>query len=154
MSATTGGALKAHLESPDLALGVAVFRDRAPKDQRLPFIVVTEGIAITPERHGDHQDPAANPGVSEVAQVSLFQAWRGSDGKPAEDYTLARKVYRALHGSKLLTAPTTVYGVAVSLWTRVPAVDGPPGRGAAPGAAEAANVVHDAFTLTIRRNLT
>lgn len=146
MSATTSGALKAHIEG--LGLHLSVFRDAAPPDQPLPFAVVQESISNVPERDGDYGDHEVSHGTAEEAQVSLFQQWRTTDGRAAENYRLADTLVAMLHGAQLRDAPTRVYGVRVNGRVRVPprptsAAEGPNG----------ANVVQDTIMLTIRRNL-
>jgi hypothetical protein len=148
MSATTSGAIKAHLESA--GLGISVYRDLAPQGAALPFAVVTEGISQVPDRDGDLGDQEAKHTWREEVQVSLFQTWRTPDGKPGEDYTLVGRLLEALDGCRLRTAPTTVYGVRVNGRVRLAAVDAPGGADGSDGA----NVVHDAITATVRRNLT
>lgn len=146
MSATTSGALKAHLERA--GLGLPFFRDAAPQDQVLPFGVIQEAVAVVPDRDGDlgEQGPGAHS-AAEEAQVTVFQEWRTTDGRAAEAYDLPDRVLRTLHGARLTTAPATVYGVRVGGRVRFPPASS---AGASPNGA---NVVQDVFTLTIRRNL-
>jgi hypothetical protein len=150
MSATTAGALKAYIET--LGLGVTVFRDRAPKDAPLPLVIIQEGISMVPDRDGDFGDPAAVHGVAEQAQVSLFQAWRKPDGTAGETYTLPGDLVASLQGAQLPTAPTRVYGVRVIGKVRIPGIDAP-GGGAVADNADGGNVIHDAITVELRRNL-
>lgn len=148
MSATTAGAVKAHLEAA--GTGIPWFRDLAPQDQALPFGTIQEGISLTLDRDGDHQDPNATQGVREGAQVTIFQAFRGADGKAAEDFTLVGRVIKALHGTRLVTSPTTTYGVTVRGRVRQPRVDA---RGSTGDASDRANIVQDVLTIEIARNL-
>lgn len=112
MAASLGGAIKALLEGQ--ALGVPVFRDRAPDNQPLPYIVVYEGIAIVAEpAFNAYDDPEGH--VTELAQVSLYQKWRDEvTGALAESYTLADAMTLALHRNRLTTAPFHVAGMRVT----------------------------------------
>jgi hypothetical protein len=151
MAATTSGALKAWLEGGDL--GLPFFRDRAPKDQGLPFGVITEAIAITPVRTGDFGDQTAERVVDEMAQVSVYEVWRTADGRPAEDYERPGKVYKRLHGAVLSTPKPGV--VKVTGERRTPDVAGPQadtsGLAAVQSGADGSNVVASHFTVMIRR---
>lgn len=150
MSATTGGAIKAHLERPTGPVrGVAWYRDRAPKDAPMPCGVIQEGIGQTRVPMGDTQDPDADKVVLELVQVTLFQTWRSADGKAAENYTLPGLVWKDLDGARPATAPTGVSGMAVRGRVRTPAVDG---VGAGLDPANGANVVQDVFTIAITRS--
>lgn len=112
MAASLGGAIKALLESQ--GLGVPVFRDRAPANQSLPYVVVYEGIAVVPEvAFNAYDDPEGH--VSELVQVSLYQQWRDSlTGGLVESYTLADAMTLALHRNHLTTAPFHVAGMRVT----------------------------------------
>jgi hypothetical protein len=147
MSATTSGAIKAYLEGQ--GLGIAVYRDLAPQGARLPFATVQEAISTTLDSSGDVGDPDRQVTVREDAQVTVWQPFRAPDGTSGESPTLVRDVIHALHGARLVTSPTTVYGCLVTFRTRRPRVD-------APGTGEAddgANLIQDVLTLTLRRNL-
>jgi hypothetical protein len=151
VSATTAGAIKAHLERPErLVTGVPWFRDRAPKDQPLPFGVIQEGISQTRLRMGDTSDPTGDKAVVELAQATLFQAWRDADGKPAERYDLPDLVWRDLDGALLTTHPAGAVHIRVRSRVRLPRVDGP---GSVGDAADGANVVQDTYTLSLHRSI-
>lgn len=148
MSATTAGAMKAHLERA--GLGLAWFRDRAPQDQALPFGVIQEGISRTSDRDGDHTDPAARHGVREQVQVAVYDLWRDGTGKAAERYDLPDALHRALHGAVLTDLPSGRPGfVRVDGYVRIPQVDGP---GSAGDPANRANIVQHALTCTVARS--
>lgn len=112
MAASLGGAIKALLESQ--GLGVPVFRDRAPSDQPLPYVVVFEGIAVVPEvAFNAFDDPEGH--VLELVQVSLYQQWRDPVTQTlTESYTLADAMALALHRNHLTTAPFHVAGMRVT----------------------------------------
>lgn len=149
MAATLSGAAKAFIEG--MGLSLSVYRDRAPKDEPLPFVVVQEGISIDTIQMGDYSDTDAERVVAELIQVTLFQEWRKADGKAGESYTLAADLHRKLHGSQFGGhAPKNVQGVTVQNHVRLPSVDGP---GSTTDAADGANVVQDVLTLRVRRNL-
>lgn len=148
MSATTAGAVKAHLETA--GTGIAWYRDQAPQDAPLPFGTIQEAVSITRMRMGDTMDQSAEKTVAEQVQVSIWQPFRNADGKPGEDYTLVGRVHRALDGCRLPTAPTRVDGVTVDGVVRIPQVDR---RGDTYDPANGANVVQHALTITIRRTL-
>jgi hypothetical protein len=131
MAATTSGALKARLEA--LTLGVAVFRDKAPDGQAMPYITVSEGVSVVP----DHNQ-FDNSTVTELAQVDVWQPWKNvSTGAVVESYTLPGQVLAGLSGVSLPAAPTHVYGVTVDSSVRILEAD--------------LNVVHHAITVRIRR---
>lgn len=120
-SPTTSGALKQYIEG--LGLELAGFRDRAPNaDTPLPYVRVTEAISITPRRSGDFGDPGAAVQVTEEVQLDLFQQWKVSleDKTVVEDFTLAERLVRRLHGADLSGVYTKrVYGVRVLTSTRL-----------------------------------
>jgi hypothetical protein len=150
MAATTTGAFKAHLEAG--GFGIAFYRDRAPKDAVLPFGVITEGIAQTPDGGGDLGDTDAERWVAELVQVSVYEQWRDAEGKAAESYTLPDGVWRRLEGARMTTPkPGTV---KVTGRRRVPAVEGTSqdtGLLSAVNGVDGANVVANHFTCTFRR---
>jgi hypothetical protein len=152
MAATTAGALKAWLEAG--SLGISFFRDRAPKDQALPFGVIQEAISIVPIPMGDHSDQTADRQVTEQAQVSIYEVWRDATGKPAERYDLPSLVYRRLEGALLVDGPH--HGrVKVIGARRQPDVEGPnanTGTIAVDSGTDGANVVANHFTVAIRRD--
>lgn len=133
MSATSAGALKAFLETQ--GLGLSFYRDGAPEGQAKPYGTVVEAIAITPDQSGD---AGTNPTGRELAQVDLWQAWRDPTTKAiVESTTLPGAVFRALHGGRLSTAPTRVYGMVVQSMVRQLEREN--------------NVVHTSITVEIRR---
>lgn len=151
MSATTAGALKAHLEAGEL--GLAFYRDRAPQEAALPYGVISEAISITPIPMGDKGDPAADLQVDEQAQVSVYETWRGSDGKPAEDYPMPGRVHRRLEGARLETPKPGV--VTVIGRRRLLEVEGRnQDTGSLGGLTtpDGANVVANHITVLIRRD--
>lgn len=137
MSATTAGALKACIEG--LSLSLTAFRDQAPADATLPYVVVHEGVSRSREAHGDQGDPNAHRAVTELVQVDLWQAWRNEDGSLAESYTLAEALVAGIDGAPLATAPKRVYGCTVDGSVRLVERD--------------ENLVHEAITVRLRRDL-
>lgn len=137
MSATSAGAIKAYIET--LGLGLPVFRDRAPDNQALPYITITEAISIVPEpAFNSYDDPDGH--VRELAQVDLWQQWRHEGGGVAENYSLPDALTKALDGRRTTTAPTWVGGMTVTGVVRLLELD--------------INTVHVAITVEIRRTLT
>lgn len=150
MAASTAGALKAFIES--LGLSLTAYRDSAPDATAPPYVTIIEDIAMTPLGMPDGGSGSADyiaagstaQGVREMAQVDLWQSWRGPDGKLAEQYPLARNLFRRLHGSRLMTTgsgvpPQTVYAVRVVNMLRSREQD--------------TNLVHHALTLEIEANV-
>lgn len=130
MAATTAGGLKAKLEG--LSLGVAVFRDKAPDGQALPYITITEAVSIVPD--GPQFDDST---VVELAQIDVWQPWKNASGVVAESYSLPGQVLAAVSGASLPAAPTHVYGVTVDSAVRLLEAE--------------VNIVHHALTVRIRR---
>lgn len=148
MAATLAGLIKAHLEAQ--GLGVTVFRDGAPADTPHPLVVVTDGIAMAPEHHGDHGNPTAHQGEAEQAQVDLYQLARLPDPAhagatlPGESRTLALAIRRVLPQlgrtaatGSYGTPPIRVYGAVVAAGRRWPVAD---------------NIVRNTWTVTVRRD--
>ncbi|MFI6979312.1 hypothetical protein ACIBSV_12100 [Embleya sp. NPDC050154] len=123
MAATTGGAIKAHLEAA--GLGIRVYRDGPAPGTALPYIAVTEGISLVPSvaARGDVGDQAADIAVVEQVQVDIIQQARTVAGQNAERYDLPAAVYRALDGARLTAHPTHVYGSRVLSMGRDAIVD-------------------------------
>lgn len=132
MSASTAGAIKAHLET--LGLGVAVHRDEAPEDATLPYIVVTEGISIT-------RDATFNPRTDDMArelvQIDVYDLKRNAANQVTESYTLPDAVRVGVNGVRLATAPKKVYGMVWVGSARIPDPD--------------SNVIRHAITAEVRR---
>jgi hypothetical protein len=138
---TSSSGLKAIVESAGLQL--AAYRDRVREGTQLPYVTIDEDVATSDERHGDTSDPDGHHGESEVLFVHLWQAWRDSNGKPAEDFTLARDLTKALRCARPFLfgpddAPVRVYGLRIDGRARIVEDD--------------ANVVHHTITVTMRRD--
>ena len=134
MAATTAGAVKAFLEAQ--GLGVSVYRDQAPEDPPFPHVTVREMVSVTVDPHGDF----AASGVTELAQVDVWQQWRNPSTRAVtESYTLADAVIKRLHGAVLTAAPKHAYGCRVVGATRLIEQD--------------ENVAHTAVTIEIRRDI-
>jgi hypothetical protein len=110
MAASLAGAVKAYLET--LGLGVPVFRDFAPRSkqdgspQRLPFIVVQDGLGDVPRRTGDNKSKR----TTELVQIDVYEFLNDPDtGDRAESYTLAKEVLRNLTQTRLPSAPERVW---------------------------------------------
>jgi hypothetical protein len=144
MAATLAGLLKAHLEAQ--GLNITVYRDGAPADTPHPLVVVTDGIAMAPEHHGDHADASGHQGEQEQAQVDLYQLARVPDPAHAgstlagESRTLALEIRRRLPllaRASYGTPPVRVYGLVVAAGRRWPVAD---------------NIVRNTWTVTVRRD--
>jgi hypothetical protein len=149
MAANTANAIKAYLES--LGLGVSVYRDAAPKNTGLPYILVHEGISVVPEpTFNSHDDTEGH--VRELAQVDVWQIWKNLRTDTIEEsYTLPDAITRALNGARLADAPTHVAGVRVIGVVRT---IGNPDPKARDGAVGADDKVRHAITVEVRRTLT
>jgi len=120
-----------------LGLGLSAYGDRAPQLTKRPYVVVLEELALTPD---PFEDMKATTGV-ETCQVDLYQDWRDlTSGKLLEDYTLAPRLRRGLHGARTpLVASLIVYVIRVMHSIRM--LD------------EAGNEVHHALTVEVYREL-
>lgn len=138
MAATTAGALKLIIEQAQL--GLAAYRDRSPKEAALPYVTIDEAVVISAERHGDTSDPNGHHGEAEQLTVHLWERWRGDDGRPAEDYALARDLTHALRTLQpfVYGDGQRVYGAHIDARARL--------------VEDEANVVHTALTITLRRD--
>lgn len=137
MSATTAGALKALIEAG--GLGLAAYRDEAPKSATYPHVLVHEAISLVPSLANSRYDRAGTPPAGiETVQVSLWQQSRGSDGAVAESYSLPDDLASLLDGAQLATAPTHVWGVRFINTVRV--ID------------RTKNLVHHALTIEVVRD--
>lgn len=134
MAATTGAAIKAHIET--LGLGVPVFREKPPKDTAYPFVTVQDELSLTLQRLAD--------AAQELAQVDLWQLLRhpaghALQGRVAEDAELVRRLQRGLRRFPLLGAPTLTYQGVLEGSVRLPEPD--------------SNLVHHALTVRVHREL-
>jgi hypothetical protein len=119
MAATTAGALKALIEAGGLSL--AAYRDDAPKDAVLPYVIVHEGIALVPSPTDSRFDRAGGrPSGEETVQVSLWQQWRDSGGVMVESYTLPDALAELLDGAVLTASPKHTWGVRFISSRRLP----------------------------------
>jgi galactitol-specific phosphotransferase system IIC component len=108
LAASTAGALKAKIEG--LGLSISVYRDRAPEKTALPYVTVSESIAVVPDLL---EDGATSTG-KETVSIDLWQQWKVvATGAVAESYTLPGAIVRGIHGQSLATAPTRAYAVIV-----------------------------------------
>lgn len=143
MAATTRTALKAFIES--LGLGLNCFQDVAPENQLRPYVVILGPLSVTPDRLEDGgtllaqaQAGATRPTGSyqtatELLQVDLWQTWRNpaatandpqhvaqaADHALLEDYTLPEKLFWAIHGARLPSAPQVVYACILRGYPRL-----------------------------------
>lgn len=118
MAATTATALKQLVEGG--GLGLSGYRDAAPSDATAPFVVITEGISVVPDRTGG--DGLKDDTATENVQMDLYETYV-NDSNPAapvlaESYTLAAGLRRLIHGASLPAAPFHVYAVRVELSSR------------------------------------
>lgn len=128
MAATIAGAFKALIEQG--GLGLAVYRDGAPKGKVVPYphVVVQDGIAFGDLAHGDYADEDAEAGILEAVQVDLFQQARviSSPGGTAvlENYRLPDRLARLLRGTGLQRfAPVHIHGTRIVTANRWPITD-------------------------------
>lgn len=153
MSASSSGAVKAFLEQQ--RLGVAVYRDAARADTKLPYVTVRERISYVQEPSGDFGDADGQVCVREQLQLDVWQPYRDEHGRVVEDYGLVDSLTRLLRGCQLPTHPKRVYGVQVDSAVRVVAAD-TRNSGTATYSArdeyDQANVVRDVITITLRRD--
>lgn len=105
----------------------------------MPYGTIAEGISVTPDQSGDFGDSNAQKTATELVQVDVWQPLRKDDGTAGESYTLVPTVTKALHGARLATAPTRVYGCLVDSSVRFVERD--------------SNTVHTAITVRLRRAL-
>ena len=135
MSASLAGSIKVLIEAA--SLGLAAYRDdagTAATDHT--WVTITEGVSTNPVRLGD--DGSDDP-VTELVQVDLWQPWRAkTTGDPAEDYTLADRLYSVLHGAELPEPPMAVRSCKVDSYPRFVERD--------------SNLVHHAYTVRIERD--
>jgi hypothetical protein len=119
MAATIEGSVKALLEEG--GFGLAVFRDRAPKDTPLPYLTV-ESVNDPVVPSGDFGDAAAPLEVRADLDVSLWQPITDpATGRVIERYGLAQSIASWLRGrvpGDVLGR--RVYPLVVSGVTRVP----------------------------------
>lgn len=106
MAATASGSIKAHIES--LGLGLSAYRDEAPSKASLPYVTITEGITTVPVRLGDNGREDA---VRELVQIDLWEAWRTSDNRIAESYSLARNLAAGLRSWQPTDLPYRVHSI-------------------------------------------
>jgi hypothetical protein len=162
LSANTRTALKAFIEALGFA-GLAAFQDEAAQGAVRPYVVIIGPIGFTPGPMedggtllaiGGAQAAAARPvgspqTVKELMQVDLWQTWRNppapdpqhvvgpADHALLEDASLPEKLYAALHGARLPTAPQLVYACV--------------GRGMQRLFERETNLVHHALTVEVNR---
>lgn len=138
MADTLTGAIKEVVDEAEL-LGedtvLPVLRDDGGKAALSPpYITVSEGIVITPDRLGDN---GASDPVTELVQVDLWQRWRNADQTSGEASGLAAALELLLDGASFDDPPTHVRACTVDSVVRLVERD--------------SNVVHHALTLRIRR---
>jgi hypothetical protein len=109
VSATTAGALKSKIES--LGLSISAYRDQAPEGTALPYVEISEAIAVVPDAL---EDGAASTG-KETVSINVWQKYKTTPGGNvlAESPTLPGAIVRGIHGQTLATAPTRAYAVIV-----------------------------------------
>ncbi len=136
MATTTARAIKDFIES-SLGLGLSAYGDRPPQQQKRPYIVILEEIALVPDLFEDFKATTA----VETVQVDLFEDWRDLlSGQLLEDYTLAPRLRRGLHGARTASIGSLiVYALRVQSSRR--AID------------EQANEVRHILTLEVYREL-
>lgn len=108
MAQTTAGALKVAIES--LGLGISAYRDQAPAGLDLPYVVVQEAIAVTPDAL---EDGRLTSGAEQV-QIDVYERLG------EENYALMPGLRVGLHGTRLAKiGNSVVYVVLVRNETRV-----------------------------------
>lgn len=115
MSATVANAIKTHLET--LSLGVPIFRDGPGEGQQPPYIVVYEGIGMTPEPLVNSDNDNA---VRELVQIDVIQLKRDSSRTVTESYTLPGAVANGCNGARLPDSPTKAYRLQFLNMVRTP----------------------------------
>jgi hypothetical protein len=76
------------------------YQDRPPLDKALPYVTISEQIALAP----DPLEDGALGTVTETVAVDLWQAWKQQTaGQRLEDPTLIVGLIRGLHGARLQT---------------------------------------------------
>lgn len=115
MSATVANAIKTHLET--LSLGVPIFRDAPGQEQAPPYIVVLEGIGMTPEPQVNSDNDNA---VRELVQIDIFQLKRDKNRTITESYTLPNSVANGVNGARLPTSPTKAWRLQFLNMVRIP----------------------------------
>lgn len=135
MAASLAGSIKVLIEQA--GLGLAAYRDDAGAAVTASsWVTISEAVSVNSVALGDHGLADA---VTELVQVDLWQPWRAkSGGDPAEDYTLADRLYRVLHGAILPDPPMLVRSCTVDDFPRFVERD--------------ANLVHHAFTVRVQRD--
>lgn len=135
MAASLAGSVKQLIEAA--SLGLSAYRDDAGAAVTGPaWCTITEAISANTVRLGD--DGSDDP-ITELLQVDLWQPWRAKQtGDPAEDYTLADRLYDTLHGAILPNPPMLVRSCTVDSYPRFVERD--------------SNLVHHAFTVRIARD--
>lgn len=134
---TVSTALKQLIEAS--GLGVMGYRDHAPEDAEMPFVVITEAIASVPQRSGD---ASTDDATEESVQIDLWEQWidrSGANPSLSEVPSRANALVAALHGSSLDSSPTKAYGIRVDNRTR--RLD------------REANTVRNIIDVTVHRNL-
>lgn len=104
MAASTAGALKAKIES--LGLSLSAYRDQPPPGQALPYVVIAEAVATTPD---PLEDGVLTTGA-EAVQIDLYETLG------EEDYARIAGIMAGLHGARLPSIGTPgkiVYSVLV-----------------------------------------
>lgn len=138
MSASTSGALKAHLEAA--GLGLTVDRDeRSKTNTAANWVTISEGISVVPKSINTPRDGLGPKAVSELVQVDLWQKWKDPDKNVLESPALAKSLIRSLDGARLTTSPTLTWGVTVRSARRMPPE-------------QVANLIHTAITVEVVRN--
>lgn len=115
MSATVANAIKTHLET--LSLGVPIFRDSAPQGEQPPYLVVLEGIGISPEPNVNSDNDNA---VRELVQIDVIQLKRDENRQVTESYTLPGAVANGCNGAPLPASPTKAYRLQFLGMVRIP----------------------------------
>lgn len=108
MAANTANAIKVLIENS--GLGIAAYSDGADQFEQLPYITITEAIAVVPDGRSDGGDGES---CTEEVQVDVWERWKDEDDVVVESPTLIHDVVRLLHGAQLDQAPRRVYGVTV-----------------------------------------
>jgi hypothetical protein len=129
MAATVGGAIR-DLIVADGIVNERVWADEAPEKATLPYVTIYDAVATGPQLQGDQRTLM----LVRTVQVDLWE----DKGKEHQDN--ARRVVNALDGARLSIGDATTTRVSVDDTQRFSERD--------------TNIVHRAFTLTIRHDPT
>ena len=152
MAATISNAIKALIEAA--GLGVSGVRDETSPGRAYPFVKIQEGLDTGPDPISNAFDEDSDFEVTELVQVELLmQKQSPHTHAQTESYTLPDALHKVLHGARLPSAPSKVYGMRVIGRVRIP--DAPTKATNQPRnqAPQPSGVVRIVYTVQVKRNL-